>query len=202
MWIVQGHSVAHLFSLLNDCLWYDKLWGPSQRVVTFFFILIAHSIQMCENFLKLCKGMPDGRGYLVRIFFDKTIDQCCFKYSPSQYKTTISIDSKLFGVSVFIVILQKSDKIYESIDIDQTKQFHVIEDFEGIKFEFFRDLSSLEQSLWTTFLEVMFFFQFFTLSPIIFYLHSLNFKFQVDLHCTMTTYCQVNSLSPKLFCFS
>ena len=42
--------------------------------ISLFFILIAHSIQMCENFLKLCKGMPDGRGYLVRIFFDKTID--------------------------------------------------------------------------------------------------------------------------------
>ena len=27
-------KVAHLFSLLNDCLLYDKLWGPSQRVVT------------------------------------------------------------------------------------------------------------------------------------------------------------------------
>ena len=22
--------------MLNDCLWYDKLWGPSQRVVTLF----------------------------------------------------------------------------------------------------------------------------------------------------------------------
>ena len=29
---------AHLFSVSNDCLWYDKLWGPSQRVVTLFFI--------------------------------------------------------------------------------------------------------------------------------------------------------------------
>ena len=36
MCIVQGHTVSHLFSLLNDCLWYDKLWGPSQRVVTLF----------------------------------------------------------------------------------------------------------------------------------------------------------------------
>ena len=27
---------AHLFSVPNDCLWYDKLWGPSQRVVTLF----------------------------------------------------------------------------------------------------------------------------------------------------------------------
>ena len=29
---------AHLFSMPNDCLWYDKLWGPSQRVVTLFKI--------------------------------------------------------------------------------------------------------------------------------------------------------------------
>ena len=28
------HIEAHLFSVPNDCLWYDKLWGPSQRVVT------------------------------------------------------------------------------------------------------------------------------------------------------------------------
>ena len=29
-----GYCEAHLFSVPNDCLWYDKLWGPSQRVVT------------------------------------------------------------------------------------------------------------------------------------------------------------------------
>ena len=29
-------TVAYLSSLRNDCLWYDKLWGPSQRVVTLF----------------------------------------------------------------------------------------------------------------------------------------------------------------------
>ena len=28
------HTEAHLFSVPNDCLWYDTLWGPSQRVVT------------------------------------------------------------------------------------------------------------------------------------------------------------------------
>ena len=28
------HTEAHLFSVPNDYLWYDKLWGPSQRVVT------------------------------------------------------------------------------------------------------------------------------------------------------------------------
>ena len=30
------HTEAHLFSVPNDYLWYDKLWGPSQRVVTLF----------------------------------------------------------------------------------------------------------------------------------------------------------------------
>ena len=32
------HTEAHLFSVPNDCLWYDKLWGPSQRVVTLFIL--------------------------------------------------------------------------------------------------------------------------------------------------------------------
>ena len=29
-------SVYSSLSLLNEYLWYDKLWGPSQRVVTLF----------------------------------------------------------------------------------------------------------------------------------------------------------------------
>ena len=33
------HTEAHLFSVPNDCLWYDKLWGPSQQVVTLFLQL-------------------------------------------------------------------------------------------------------------------------------------------------------------------
>ena len=35
------HTEAHLFSVPNDCLWYDKLWGPSQRVVTLFSTLLV-----------------------------------------------------------------------------------------------------------------------------------------------------------------
>ena len=35
------HTEAHLFSVPNDCLWYDKLWGPSQRVVTLFSLPIT-----------------------------------------------------------------------------------------------------------------------------------------------------------------
>ena len=34
------HTEAHLFSVPNDCLWYDKLWGPSQRVVTLLTFII------------------------------------------------------------------------------------------------------------------------------------------------------------------
>ena len=73
---------AHIFSLPRDCLWYDKLWGPSQRVVTllktclsevspcaaavsvdfcscfkcepfnFDFDLISHSIEHCRALRK------------------------------------------------------------------------------------------------------------------------------------------------------
>ena len=32
------HTEAHLFSVPNYCLWYDKLWGPSQRVVTLLLL--------------------------------------------------------------------------------------------------------------------------------------------------------------------
>ena len=33
IWVQDGHAFC---SVPNDCLWYDKLWGPSQRVVTLF----------------------------------------------------------------------------------------------------------------------------------------------------------------------
>ena len=33
------HTEAHLFSWPNDCLWNDKLWGPSQRVVTLLLLI-------------------------------------------------------------------------------------------------------------------------------------------------------------------
>ena len=33
---ITHQSVYSSSSLLNEYLWYDKLWGPSQRVVTLF----------------------------------------------------------------------------------------------------------------------------------------------------------------------
>ena len=41
------HTEAHLFSVPNDCLWYDKLWGPSQRVVT--LLLLYKTEVYCQN---------------------------------------------------------------------------------------------------------------------------------------------------------
>ena len=37
-------TVAHLCSLLNDCLWYHKLWGPSKRVVTLSLFIVLFLI--------------------------------------------------------------------------------------------------------------------------------------------------------------
>ena len=34
------HCVYSSPSLLNEYLWYDKLWGPSQRVVTLFILFV------------------------------------------------------------------------------------------------------------------------------------------------------------------
>ena len=56
------HTEAHLFSVPNDCLWYDKLWGPSQRVVTLLsdshfsgHITTALRTPMCVN-----KNVPNS----------------------------------------------------------------------------------------------------------------------------------------------
>ena len=43
------HTEAHLFSVPNYCLWYDKLWGPSQRVVTLFFHHQQHQTFVYEH---------------------------------------------------------------------------------------------------------------------------------------------------------
>ena len=44
------HTEAHLFSLPNDCLWYDKLWGPSQRVVTLLLNYVSKTTQGMSMF--------------------------------------------------------------------------------------------------------------------------------------------------------
>ena len=45
---INVHREAHLFSLPNDCLWYDKLWGASQRVVTLFKLFHLASMTCCS----------------------------------------------------------------------------------------------------------------------------------------------------------
>ena len=45
------HTEDHLFSVPNDCLWYDKLWGPSQRVVTLFLFVGKKSLKNTDFIL-------------------------------------------------------------------------------------------------------------------------------------------------------
>ena len=50
-------KVAHLFSLLNDCLLHDKLWGPSQRVVTLFSALLVGRLVVVARGLYLARHL-------------------------------------------------------------------------------------------------------------------------------------------------
>ena len=62
------HTEAHLFSVPNDCLWYDKLRGPSQRVVTLFISITCHYLSIylfnCRSSLKKM-GSAAGCGGLL-----------------------------------------------------------------------------------------------------------------------------------------
>ena len=40
-YLMTYESVHSSPSLLSEYFWYDKLWGPSQRVVTLFFIFFV-----------------------------------------------------------------------------------------------------------------------------------------------------------------
>ena len=55
---------AHIFSLPNHCLWYDKLWGPSQRVVT-LFLNWSNDDDQEEEEEKMILKRKTGRGILV-----------------------------------------------------------------------------------------------------------------------------------------
>ena len=66
------HTVAH--SLLNEYLWYDKLWGPSQRVVTLFldrFSKIELQLNFIENIAsqhwlhELLKGSQSSNAHKI-----------------------------------------------------------------------------------------------------------------------------------------
>ena len=56
---INVHTEAHIFSLPNDCLWYDKLWGPSQRVVTLLLYIIFFIIYYV--FKEMTRSRP-GKG--------------------------------------------------------------------------------------------------------------------------------------------
>ena len=56
------HTEAHLFSVPNDCLWYDKLWGPSQRVVTLFSLCQKERKMLVKEILVfwVCFNFDEG----------------------------------------------------------------------------------------------------------------------------------------------
>ena len=68
--LITHESLYSSSSLLNESLLYDKLWGPSQRVVTLFYILfmvrfflgLLFSLFDSKN---LCPGNPRGRYKIV-----------------------------------------------------------------------------------------------------------------------------------------
>ena len=68
------HTEAHLFSLPNDCLWYDKLWGPSQRVVT---LLVAVRIMM-RIMMVSTQLVGSGSGLTDSSMASPTLDEAAY----------------------------------------------------------------------------------------------------------------------------
>ena len=58
--LITYESVYSSPSLPNEYLWYDKLWGPSQRVVTLFQIhpMKIYLTQMTFRFYPICVFQP------------------------------------------------------------------------------------------------------------------------------------------------
>ena len=84
------HTEAHLFSVPNDCLWYDKLWGPSQRVVTLFSISAfwGRHRQLDDSLVgQLTRDAPLG---------DCPIIEACNQY-PSYANENLDPDLKNFA---------------------------------------------------------------------------------------------------------
>ena len=70
----------------NDCLWYDKLWGPSQRVVTLF--IGQHLANSGEAQLKKSPSMF----YLLQCFAYTTF--CVPMAQPQERENQIAKVSK------------------------------------------------------------------------------------------------------------
>ena len=59
-------------SLLNEYLWYDKLWGPSQRVVTLLILVLWREQKYSIAFIFLSREMINCQpiyGNIATMFF-------------------------------------------------------------------------------------------------------------------------------------
>ena len=80
------HTEAHFFSVPNDCLWYDKLWGPSQRVVTLLIKMLMKSLKVRRVFRVL-------RAIIV-LKVVTAMNICVFKESLEDLKDLVGRDGQ------------------------------------------------------------------------------------------------------------
>ena len=96
------HTEAHLFSVPNDCLWYDKLLGPSQRVVTLFigiWKLSEYSVLSFHIFV-FCLFLLSSLCFFVLLSFCRSVFFCLFVFSSIRHFVILSFC--LFRLSVFL----------------------------------------------------------------------------------------------------
>ena len=107
------HTEAHLFSVPNDCLWYDKLWGPSQRVVTLFIFFLEGRETFGFNFWrfyispgqsssagkKLARSRVKGAGG----FFSLVV----VTFGPSKEKLSLIFTNEDKGMNITVPILSR-----------------------------------------------------------------------------------------------
>ena len=71
--LITHESLYSSSKLLNEYLLYDKLWGPSQRVVTLFFLFIFIAIAIKRITAQIAIEIVDARniiaGYCIRIIW-------------------------------------------------------------------------------------------------------------------------------------
>ena len=96
------HTEAHLFSVPNDCLWYDKLWGPSQRVVTLFIGIwkLSEYCVLSFHIFVFCLFLLSSLCFFVLLSFCRSVFFCLFVFSSIRHFVILSFC--LFRLSVFL----------------------------------------------------------------------------------------------------
>ena len=87
-------------SLPNHCLWYDKLWGPSQRVVTLFslnattygyYTLPSFGFAVLK-YVAACDQTLDFSSSVVRVGeYDLSKEKDCFDFPPDDCADEVQV---------------------------------------------------------------------------------------------------------------